>query len=356
MPKKKGHKKKANNQALADFTLNDCANASKPVLKVKKSVTTEAVVSELSWDEINEDELDIVEEVDVDGIKSVVLKKKRSHSRTETEDVDSRPGNVYPEIIWYLISWYIKPEDIGHFARINKSTYSITKRESFWRTLYKRHCQYHPKLPDRLCLENSYKLYGLRQRVIRALYHTYDVFVKRVLQQAAHDCRPHQLVKRRCVNVWYCKGTTYWSVYFKFKKLQPMKRIEMNKNVDFIEELGRIDANPDEDTQVLQVTCQNFYQVPPLMGMTLSSVSVVLAQGFRHRRLHLGFNTGDHNVSRNILPECSVVLDTVINFYVFDWWHPKYPHFDNPLPLNVMDDESVPVLKKDFFTVCKGDL
>lgn len=70
----------------------------------------------------------------------------------------------------------------------------------------------------------------------------------------------------------------------------------------------------------------------------------------------MGFNTGDHNVSRNILPECSVVLDTVVSIYVFDWWHPKYPHFDNRLPLNVMDDESVPVLKNDFFAVCNDGL
>lgn len=233
--------------------MNDSANALKPVARVIKSVTTDSVVSDLAWDEISEDDLDIVEEKDADGTKSIVFKKKRNHSKTDIND-SGRPGIVYPEIIWYLISWYIKPEDIGNFAAINKATYAITKRESFWRTLYYRYCQYHPKLPQRLCIENSYKLYGLRQRVIRALYHTYDVFIKRILQQAPHDCQPHQLVKRRCVNVWYCKGPSHWSVYFKLKKLQPMRRVEMNRNIDFIEELGRIDANPDEDSQVLQVS------------------------------------------------------------------------------------------------------
>lgn len=38
-------------------------------------------------------------------------------------------------------------------------------------------------------------------------------------------------------------------MYFKFKKSTPYRRIEM----DFIDELGRIDANPEEDAQVLQV-------------------------------------------------------------------------------------------------------
>lgn len=68
------------------------------------------------------------------------------------------------------------------------------------------------------------------------------------------DFRPHELVKRRCSNVWFCKGTSHWSIYFKFKKLRP---IETTTKVDFIEELGRIDANPEEDSQVLQV--YNYY-------------------------------------------------------------------------------------------------
>lgn len=105
-----------------------------------------------------------------------------------------------------------------------------------------------------------------------------------------------------------------------------------------------------------QVTCQSFYEVPPLMGMILTSVSVVLSQGFRHHRMHLGFNTGCH-VSRDILPECTVVLDTVVNIVVMDWWHPKYPHFDNRLPSKFTEsDESLPVLKNDFFTTHEEDL
>ncbi|XP_068617227.1 putative transmembrane protein 183BP [Battus philenor] len=354
MPKKKGQSKKTRAQAFSDITLNDSADAPKPVARVKKSVTTDVVISELSWDQIDEGDLDIIE--DSNGTKGFVLKKKRNNSRTESEDIDSRPGVIYPEIIWYLICWYIKPEDIGHFAGINKATYAITKRESFWRNLYKRYCQYHPKLPERLSLENSYTQYGLRQRVIRALYHTYDIFIKRIREQSIHDSQSHLLVKRRCTNVWYCKGLSHWYVYFKFKKLHHTQRINTSKDINIIEELGRIDANSDEDTQVLQVTCQNFHQIPPLMGLTLSSVSVMLSQGLRHRRLHLGFNSGDHNVSKNILPECTVVIDTVINIHVFDWWHPKYPHFDNQLPISLSGDESVPVLKKDFFTVCNKEL
>lgn len=234
---------------LPDFTINDCANAVKPVGRVKKSVAEPA--PEVTWDQIGDDDLDIEEQVNDDGTKEFVYKKKRNTSKSETDDIDSRPGLVYPEIVWYLVSQYIKPEDIGNFAGINKTTYSITKRESFWRTLYNRHCRNSSKLPERLRIENSYKLYGLRQRVIRALYHTYELFIKKVAKEAIQDSRPHQLVKRVCVDVWYRKGLSNSSVFFKFKKLYPVQRIEREK--DMVKELGRIDANPEEDCQVLQV-------------------------------------------------------------------------------------------------------
>ncbi|XP_013189533.1 putative transmembrane protein 183BP isoform X2 [Amyelois transitella] len=340
-----------------DVTISDSADAPKVVSKLKKftGVGPEIIKSEMTWDQMNSDSTDheIVEEFNPDGTKSFVYKKKRNRSKSEAS-IDDRPGLVYPEIVWYHLSPYIKPEDVGHFAGINRSTYAITKTEKFWKGLYKQYCENRPRLPEKLRIENSYTVYGLRQRVIRALFHTYNLFFKRVMHEATQDSKPHDLVKRRCVNVWFSEGPTYWYVYFKFKKSFVTKTAG-RWEVDFLEELGKVDANPEEDCQVLQVTCQSFYDVPPLMGMTLSSVSVVLSQGFQHHRVHLGFNSGTHNVSKNILPECTVVLDTVTKISVYNWWHPRYPHFDNTLPSNVRDEESLPVLKKDFFNITDGD-
>lgn len=146
--------------------------------RVKKSVTTN-IVPEKSWDEIEDDDFDIVEKTNADGSKVFVYKKNKNHSKSE-RDLNERPGKVYPEIVWYLISQHIKPEDVGNFAGINRETYAITKTESFWRALHKKYCQRSPKLPENLRIENNYKLYGLRQRVIRALYYTYDVFTLKV--------------------------------------------------------------------------------------------------------------------------------------------------------------------------------
>ncbi|KAL4709721.1 hypothetical protein ACJJTC_005524 [Scirpophaga incertulas] len=343
MPKKKGGKKVISR----DFTINDCANAPKPVTKLKKSVEATAP-PDLSWDQIVDEEYDFIEEINEDGTKQFVYKKKRNNSKSN-DNIDDQSSVVYPEIVWYLISKFIKPEDVGRFAGINKVTYAITKRESFWRLLYKYHCKNHPNLPVKLRLENSYKTYGLRQRVIRALYHTYDVFVKRITKQQFFGVTPHHLVKHCCINVWFGKGPQQWAVFFKFKKICPLQRLMTSAPVDFIEELGKVDANPEENCQVLQVTCNSFCEIPPLMGMTLSSLSLLLAQGFRHHQLHLGFNMGYHNVSKDILPECSVILDKIVSIVVLDWWHPKYPYFDNKLPSTMTDEEAEPVLKDSFF-------
>lgn len=326
MPKKRNKK-----NVLKDFTINDSANAMKPVRTIKKSAPEP---TEITWDEILDD-VDITEETNADGTKRIVYKQEKP----QYVPIEDRPGMEYPEVIWYLISKYIKPEDIGSFARINKATYGVTKNKAFWLLLYRRHCECHPRLPEKL-RSDSFKAYGLRQTVIRALFHTYDVFVKRIARMATQDSRPHLLVNRKCVNVWFCKGLTYWSVYFKLKKPHMGKR---ETDLDFIEELGRIDANPEEDTQVLQVTCKSFQDVPPLMGMTLSSVTMTLAQGFRHHRLTLGFNSSSY-ATKGVAPECSVVLDAVVAALVCDWWHPSYPHGGVLVPR-----QDPPLLKRNFF-------
>lgn len=236
---------------ITDFTINDSANAPKPITRIKKVNTVEKVPD--TWDDIGIDEFDVIEETAPDGSKKLVYKKKRSQCSLKSENIDNQQGVVYPEIVWYLISQFINPEDVGYFACINKTTYAITKCGSFWRGLYSRFCENNRKLPETLIIGKNFRVYGLRQRVIRALYHTYDVFINKVSQQTIYDSHPHNLVKCRCVNVWFCKGTNYWTVFFKLKKSQLFKRVE---TVDVIEELGRIDANPEENTQVLKVGIQ----------------------------------------------------------------------------------------------------
>lgn len=233
---------KKKTKIFSDFTINDCANAPKPVKAIRKPAPVLKPTMEVSWDEADDD-TEFIPEIAADGTKHLVFTKKKNKS-----SIDERPGIEYPEILFYLLSKYIKPEDIGSFARINKSAYSVTKSKAFWILQYKRHCENHPDLPDRLRAD-SLKAYGLRQTVIRALYHTYDKFTRRICRKDAH---PSVLVNWVCVNVWYKRGLTYWNVYFKLKKPQ-VPTGQNNVEKDMIEELGRVDANPEEGALVLMV-------------------------------------------------------------------------------------------------------
>lgn len=46
--------------------------------------------------------------------------------------------NEYPSDFWYILSNYIRPEDVGRFAGICKNAYDAVNCASFWFSLYKR--------------------------------------------------------------------------------------------------------------------------------------------------------------------------------------------------------------------------
>ncbi|KAI5637636.1 hypothetical protein NE865_09619 [Phthorimaea operculella] len=337
----------------ADFSLNDSANAARPVVKLKKSEFLDP--KDIDWEEFQIDDYDLFEEVNADGSKKIVYKKKKKAEKPEPDNIEDRPGIVYPEIVWYFISRYLTPEQIFIFALLCKDAYRATHTEAFWRRMYDRYCKSQRKqLPKRLRVDPNYRAYGLRQRVIRALYHTYTPFNMSITLLAHKNTTPHMLVKRRCVNVWYAKGTHKWNIYFKLKKPSLMERYEAPV-VNFVDELGRIDANSEEGVKLLQVSCNRFQDVPPVMGMTLSSVNIGLAQGFRYHKVVLGFSTSPH-IYKNVPPDCRITLDTVSVITVLDWWHPMYPHSDDKaLPVCDTSAEAKPVLEQDFFDP-QGDM
>lgn len=47
--------------------------------------------------------------------------------------------NPYPYDLWYLISLYIAPEDIGRFALVCRQTNQIVNTTAFWISIYKRY-------------------------------------------------------------------------------------------------------------------------------------------------------------------------------------------------------------------------
>lgn len=173
---------------------------------------------------------------------------KRSISKNYTPSFieigdDPDHGNVYPEIVWYWISAFIDPLDIPSFAAINKAAYSITQRESFWYSIYNRYCKGDELLPEKLRIDDTYKPYGLRQRVIRALYYTYGAMVDIAGVYELERTTPHTLLNRKCIGAWCSKGELNWKTYIKFKK----------SSREIFQDKGRVLTNPEEDNAVLLV-------------------------------------------------------------------------------------------------------
>ncbi|KAJ8915248.1 hypothetical protein NQ315_015471 [Exocentrus adspersus] len=340
------HKKSGRNRSaksLGDITLNDFANAAVSKTRLKKSTSNVTTVlkkfeEEKSWDEKIEDDFqgDFVEEIDEEGNVSFVIRKVEPRRRRKTvscsDETKDAAGNDYPIDIWFLLSEYIRPEDVGRFAGICKTSFEVVCTAKFWFGLYKRYYTNVPNVPDELQPECLVRKYSLRTSVVRALHYTYTPFVNKLKSiKTAVEEHPDTLIRRLCDCMWHQRQKGHWVYYFKMREkrsncLQHSTRGSC-KQPDLLEILDDVTANPDENCRVLQVTCQHFIQTPPVIGQVLTSVCLTLSQGFRHHRLQLGFGSG---IKGYPSPEGSgstkIILDPVINFRVLDWWHPLYPH------------------------------
>lgn len=112
--------------------------------------------------------------------------RQRRKTTSTSENVEDLRGKVYPLDIWYLISEYIRPEDVGRFAGICKLSYAVVCSPKFWFSLYRRYVHIYKRkhksiacLPERLQPESMFRLYGLRTSVIRALFYLYSPLANR---------------------------------------------------------------------------------------------------------------------------------------------------------------------------------
>lgn len=68
-------------------------------------------------------------------LKKTVRRHKKSTSSNEACDYQSVQ---YPLDFWFLLSEYVRPEDVGRFAGICKSAWYVVNTPKFWFSLYKR--------------------------------------------------------------------------------------------------------------------------------------------------------------------------------------------------------------------------
>ncbi|KAG5881678.1 hypothetical protein JTB14_030898 [Gonioctena quinquepunctata] len=340
------HKKSRKNRSTKNFgdvTINDFANSSVSKFRLKKSNNSvtgvlKKIETEKDWDEkIDEFEGDFVEVVDEDGNITYAIQQSDPRRRKKTlsnwENVNDN-GLEYPIDIWFLLSEYIHPEDVGRFAGICRASFEVVCTAKFWFTMYRRYYCSVPNIPEQLQPECLVRKYGLRTSVIRALYYMYPPFVNELIIHNIVEEHPDVLLKRQCESLWHQKKKGSWVYYFKMRErtdihLQHSSR-GSPKQPDLLEILDDVSANPDEHCRVLQVTCKHLTRIPPVIGQLLTSVSLTLSQGFRHHRLLLGFGSGMSNYcSPDGSNSSTIILDPVINYKVLDWWHPLYPHSHN---------------------------
>lgn len=325
------------------MTINDFANATICKNRLKKSSSNVTkTIDNRTWDEKIEDfdgDFDFVEQENEDGTTSVVIKRHR-RKKVELEQREQE-GIDYPIDIWFLIAEHIRPEDIGRFAAICKTTFAVICSAKFWFTLYRRYYRNVPNLPERLQPECMVRLYGLRACVIRALHYFYSPFVSSTKAVMTFEEHPHILLKRQCILMWHTKIKNKWIYYFKLKEntTATIKK-QGTHQPDLIEMLQDVSANNEEHCRILQATCPHFVSIPPIMGLNLVSVSLTLSQGFKSYRLTMGFASGVSYVARPLdAGGCTeIVLDPVINVSVLDWWHPRYPH-SQTTPFIVLNQE-----------------
>jgi len=334
-------------QKLSDVTLNDFANSTGRGGRLKKSATNSIVKevkeicngaeSDLAWYDKDLDDFTIDFEPtleDQENCDNAILPKSQKQKKAASKcnaNVDDDKGIEYPLDVWFLISEFVKPEDVGTFSSICQGTLYVVNTPKFWFSLYKRYYNSEIKLPQRLRPECMERPHSLKACVIRSLFHLYPPFIERVRSLAPFDSEPHDLTTRVCMLMWHRKHRTAWDFFFKFHKGLRFDSDQLEQNAkrpDLLDMLGDVHANLEKGCKVLQVTCLNFVSTPAVMGMYLVAVSLNVGHKMHHHKLKLTFSTNSyrHSMRNQDAGNITMTFDPVSNIRVLNWWHPQYPY------------------------------
>ncbi|XP_022083742.1 transmembrane protein 183B-like isoform X2 [Acanthaster planci] len=248
-------------------------------------------------------------------------------------------GQIHPSVIWYLVSFFINPEDVATFACLCRDTYALTNTAGFWRMLYFRY--YNMKaaqsLPKELHPTSIQRTFGLRALVIRSLQFLYAPFVQRNAAKAAAllssgDSLTNLVGRVFMYHVSKRKAGSH--IYFlKFQERQSLDSGTLNA----VEALNRdpdIHVNNHSGQSILRVICKQAHHLEPerIMGKELVRASVNISTGMSYSRLKLefqepaagrgrAFNRSRFDRKRE---NTCIVLDPVVCARVFHWWDPNF--------------------------------
>nr|XP_053629420.1 transmembrane protein 183-like isoform X2 [Cherax quadricarinatus] len=207
--KKKAEKNNNSAAIYCDITVNDFANnESQKRFRQKKKTTMKTIINEVKMLQVKEEDKAWDEKSDDDKcgqneetIPEQITGKNRRKARKSTS-VDGE-GINYPLDIWFIISEYLRPEDVGRFATTCQATYYVTTTAKFWFSMYRRHYTWVPELPTQLADWNMDYTEGLRAAVIRSLFFMYAPFSARIAGKKPLRADPTQLLRSQCVLQWH---------------------------------------------------------------------------------------------------------------------------------------------------------
>lgn len=319
---------------IADLTLNDSANAAKPVTRPRKKKSNSH--GDVPAD--SDPQLDLMEPEDTGMPVEEAL--KITPTAIPCDPARHTFRFILPEI-WILISKQIRPEDVATFAAICRTTYDITRRAQFWFHLYRRYgpqrvrygvMRTNVDLPMRLLPESMVRLGGLRGCVIRTLFYTYRPFVLR-LESLNRNLDLTSFTRRlKILQMWSVQvKAKLWSYHFRLQA--PLPNTESTVSVD---PLRNVHENPDEGCRILSIESPKFVPLPQSYDQPqqtyLKSVTYNMSHGLRSYKVNLEL------VTYNGAPCAKLVLDPAQNIKVWDWWHPAY-HLAKNCPHDYVAEE-----------------
>lgn len=292
---------------------------------------------ERPWDEQDdEDDAIICNGVDDDngeGEKGTMC-TKRDHKRRRRRVIERTQEEVegmmdYPLDLWFCISEYIRPEDVGRFACLCQATRYITTTVQFWLSMFRRHYQWTAKLPDSLSYWNvDRRVRDVRVCVVRALFLMYPPFCARLSAEKPLSADPTQLLRSQCILQWHRKEGSHHKYFFKFAQPQHSSREgRLAKGV------GEAPAhtNPHAGCWVLEASSTGLFAVAMVMGEHLYHAGVGVSANLCSHTLRLALvpphllpPSSRAPTRRHRVPATEITLDPVSNVRLYPWWHPEY--------------------------------
>lgn len=314
-------KKKRVPKAFDDLTINDSANAAKPVKRPSKKGSGQ------SSQPLPECDTEVIEMEPEDTANPVRAILKPVPAPVAPSEPPTSYRQIPPEI-WILISSKIRPEDVSTFAAICRATHDVTRRAYFWTQLYRRfgpqRLQYgglSQDIPMRLRPESMVRLGGLRSCVVRTLFYTYPPFCARMDRLNRNLDLTSFKGRLKLRQMWSVQlKEKLWCYFFRLQAPQagdasPRRSSGSAKFKDVLE-------NPDEGCRLLAIESSKIVPLPQVFNepqqIYLQSVTYNMSHGLRNYKANLELAT------YNEAAFAKLVIDPALSIKVWDWWCPAY--------------------------------